>query len=172
MHVRTILNKTMAGNQELESRKLKLSAHSRTVLIAVDGRRSVEELEQMFSSFGQVRQILEELLQHGLIAAPASAMPAAQASAGAGTEEPDLDLMGVRKRINELSVEAGGLRAFLFTLKLEHCYSAAALRGVMGDFHKLLTKGKGQAYADQQTEAIERALSRLEKAEARSPAAG
>lgn len=174
MHVRTVLGKTPAGIQELESRKLKLSAHSRTVLIAIDGRRSVEELEQMFTSFGQVRTILQELMHHGLIAAPADVsrgLPAAQPSAQTGNVE-SLDLIGVRQRINNLSVEAGGLRAYLFTLKLEHCYSADALRGVMGDFHKLLSKGKNQAYADQQTEAVERMLDRLAEAEAKVPQTG
>lgn len=166
MHVRTIPSKTLAGSQELQSRNLKLSPHSRTVLIAVDGQRSVEELERTFASFGQVRLILEDLLQLGLIAVPMSAAHAPSAP-DKGAEQ--LDLMGVRKRINELAVEAGGLRAFLFTLKLEHCYSPASLRGLMSDFHKLLTKGKGQAHADRETETIERVLDRLEKTEAQNP---
>lgn len=167
MHARTVLGKTVAGGEELASRKLKLSTHARTVLIAIDGQRSVEDLEQMFAPFGNVRRILEELLQLGMI----SASTGAPAASGASAESIEaLDLMGVRKRINQLSVEAGGLRAFLFTLKLEHCYSAASLRDVMGDFHALLSKGKGRAHADRQTEAIERILDRLEQPSGQSPA--
>ncbi len=159
MHAKTILAKTASGNEELSSRKLRLAAHTRTVLIAVDGRRDMGELEQMFSAYGdQTRQILNELLQLGLIA---------DASAPAGAAVPqaveqDLDLMGVRKFINDQAVDAAGLRAYLFTLKLERCYSVLELRAMMDSFHALLSKAKGMPYANERTERIARALDRLE----------
>jgi hypothetical protein len=167
MHSKTVLAKTASGNEELSSRKLRLSPQTRTVLIAIDGRRDVGELEQMFSAYGEKnRQILNELVQLGLVAdvAASTATAAANATAAAAPQpvDQDLDLMGVRKLINDQAVDAAGLRAYLFTLKLERCYTVPELRATIDGFHALLTKHKGAAYANERTEHIKRVLDRLE----------
>ena len=160
MHAKTILAKTASGSEELTSRKLRLSPHTRTILIAIDGHRDVAELERMFSAYGeQTRQILNDLLQLGLVSDTAAT---ATAAASAQENEPELDLTGVRKLINDQAVDAAGLRAYLFTLKLERCYSVPELRGMIDGFNALLTKAKGAAYASERTERIVRALNRLE----------
>ncbi len=171
MHIKTIFAKTASGTAELDSRQLKLSPHSRTVLIAVDGHRDVGELEQMFIAYGaKLRQILAELQQLALIQDIAASTLASKASATADTQDAELpDLITVRKRINELAADAAGLRAFLFTLKLERCYSVAELRAIMDGFHALLNKAKGANYANEQTERIHRVLDRLEAATPPNP---
>lgn len=160
MHNRTVLAKTAFGSEELSSRKLRLSAHTRAILIAIDGRRDIAELERMFSAYGeQTRQILNELVQLGLVADSAAPTEAVAPQQPAGQY---LDLMGVRKLINDQTVDAAGLRAYLFTLKLERCYSVPELRAMMDGFHALLTKAKGAPYAIERTEYIKRALDQLE----------
>jgi len=38
--------------------------------------------------------------------------------------------------------------AFRFTLKLEHCYTAAELRGLFPEFQRLVGKAKSVEFAD------------------------
>jgi hypothetical protein len=82
---RSVFAKTAAGQQEVQSRTLKLGAISRRLLILIDGKRSTPELAS-FVAGSDINQMLLELLGKGCIEAsvivtgPANApdpMPAA-----------------------------------------------------------------------------------------------
>lgn len=166
--------KTAAGVDEIATRRHRLSTRSRTVLIAVDGHHTVAELQEMFAAFGDIGVLLDELAALGLIdgetvRAPTPLPPAATSTAAApkpATSAPEAGpapassdaLMQARQLMNETAASSLGLRAFGFMLKLEHCYTAAELRGLLPTFVQLMTKAKGAAVAGELQQRIERLL--------------
>jgi hypothetical protein len=140
--------KTEAGNQEIAQRKHKLSSRVRSLLIVIHGTDTVADLTRNFHAFGDVGAGLGELASLGLIrlqpaqdGRPVTQMPAANAA----------DLMPpaqqAKQLLNESAVAVLGLRAFLFTLKLEHCYTPEELRGIMPEYQRVVTKAKGPDFA-------------------------
>lgn len=61
----TIYRKTVKGQQEIETRALKLNPRLRSLLILVDGRRSDDELVKLMPQAGQ--PALQTLLDDGLV---------------------------------------------------------------------------------------------------------
>jgi hypothetical protein len=49
--------------------------------------------------------------------------------------------------LNESAVAVLGLRAFLFTLKLAHCYTVDELRGILPEYRRVVGKAKGEEFA-------------------------
>jgi len=143
--------KTLQGQRELVDRQQKLHARSRSLLIAVHGAHSVAELKRQFAALGDVGSILNELSALGLIAvdgkvaANAAANSSAAAPAPTDAELPPLQL--ARAFINETAVAVLGLRAFLFTLKLERCYTKAELTELLPEYRRVLGKAKGEEFA-------------------------
>jgi len=133
--------KTPQGQRELVERRQKLHARSRSLLIAVHGEHTVAELKRQFAALGDVSGILDELGALGLITV--AAQPAQ--AAGADAEMPPLQL--ARAFINETAVATLGLRAFLFTLKLERCYTKAELTELLPEYRRVLAKAKGEEFA-------------------------
>ena len=164
--------KTAAGVDEIGTRRHRLSVRSRSVLIAIDGHHSVAELQTMFASYGDIGPLLDELASMGLIdvgngtpkAASAPTASATPTTTAAKTEDTaptgESPLMQARRLMNETAVASLGFRAFGFTLKLEHCYSADELRGLLPTFLQLITKAKGAAMAADLQKRIEGLIAR------------
>jgi hypothetical protein len=158
--------KTAAGVRELSERKHKLHARSRSLLIAIHGVLPVTELRQQFQTIGDVDQILTELVRLGLIEVAGS--PVVRGIGVAANEpshhdalEPAISpLMLARQFMNESAVAALGLRAFLFTLKLERCYTRPELHDLLAEYHRVLTKAKGSPFADAMTARVRAMLAR------------
>ena len=153
--------KTDAGNRELAQRTHKLSSRVRSLLIVIHGTDTVAQLTQNFHAFGDVGASLNELASLGLIAlrsgtqtTAASQMPAANA--------PDIvpPAQQAKQLLNESAVAVLGLRAFLFTLKLEHCYTADELRGILPEYQRVVTKAKGEPFALAMVRRVESILAR------------
>ena len=158
-----IVIKTPEGAQELKSRAHKLVPRLRTMLIMIDGAMNVGQLQDAAARLGAPPDFLESLLSEGLAATragpsssraaqPASATAASPAAAAAGAAapraEPDVDrFRTAQKFMNDAAVEALGFRAFLFTLKLEKCFSRTDLLALMDEFHKAIVKGSGEETA-------------------------
>ncbi len=149
-----IPRKTLQGQRELVDRRQKLHARSRSLLIAVHGQHSVAELRRQFAALGDVGGILEELSTLGLITAgqAGAAAPAAESE----SELPPLQL--ARAFINETAVAALGLRAFLFTLKLERCYTKAELSDLLPEYRRVLAKAKSEEFAASMVSRVEQIL--------------
>jgi hypothetical protein len=148
-----IPRKTLQGQRELVDRRQKLHARSRSLLIAVHGQHSVAELRRQFAALGDVGGILDELGALGLVTADAqsgAAVPAPE------SELPPLQL--ARAFINETAVAALGLRAFLFTLKLERCYTKAELGDLLPEYRRVLTKAKNEEFAASMVGRVEQIL--------------
>ena len=108
---------------------------------------------------GDVDAIIGELSTAGLLqvsatagAAPVSRATPTPAAAHASSDESQLPPISlVRQFMNESSVAALGLRAFMFTLKLEKCYSKDELLGLLPEYERVLGKAKDPDYATAMT---------------------
>lgn len=162
-------NKTAAGRAEISARKLQLNPRQRTVLIAINGNQSMQQIRAQFRVLGDVDAIIGSLLDSGLLelqgagASPVASKGPAVAKAAVGeTELPQMPPLGlVRQFMNESSVAALGLRAFMFTLKLEKCNSEDELLSLLPEYQRVLGKAKDSAYADAMTRQAEEMLNAL-----------
>ena len=74
MDLQAVLSKTDKGVEEIETRKHKLEAKLRTLLIVVNGKSTAAELVQSLAQLGDVTPLIERLLAEGFVreaAAPA-----------------------------------------------------------------------------------------------------
>jgi hypothetical protein len=152
--------KTDAGNQEIAQRKHKLSSRVRSLLIVIHGTDTVAELTRSFHAFGDVGACLQELANLGLIrlqlaqdGRPVTQVPAANA--------PNLmpPAQQAKQLLNESAVAVLGLRAYLFTLKLERCYTPDDVRGILPEYDRVVTKAKGADFAGAIRQRVETILS-------------
>jgi hypothetical protein len=140
--------KTDSGNREMAQRAHKLSSRVRSLLIVIHGTETVAELTKNFQAFGDVGASLNELVTLGLITAHTQAASAAVAQMPAANAADIVPPPQQAKQLlNESAVAVLGLRAFLFTLKLEHCYTADELRGILPEYERVMTKAKGAEFA-------------------------
>lgn len=169
-------NKTTAGYAEIQDRKLHLGARQRMLLISIDGAHSVQQVREQFSVLGDVSPLIEELREAGLIhfngrpannqspvngAAPPAATHAEPAAPSSMHTIPPIGL--VRQFMNETTVAALGLRAFMFTLKLERANSKAELTDLVPEYQRLLAKSRKSdpAYPEAMARRIEQMLSSI-----------
>jgi len=153
--------KTAAGNRELSQRAHKLSSRVRSLLIVIHGDDTVADLTRNFHAFGDVGAGLSELAALGLITAYAGA------AGGAATRMPAANAADIvpppqqaKQLLNASAVAVLGLRAFLFTLKLEHCYTADELRGILPEYRRIVMKAKGPDFAAAMVKRVEAILAR------------
>lgn len=147
MQANDIPVKTMDGQREIGQRAHKLSPRARSLLIMIHGTQTVAELSRSMQQLGDVGAILTELQNLGLVTA---------SSGGKRVEEPPAAAIGehhlppaqeAKQLLNQTAVAALGLRAFLFTLKLEHCYTADELRAIIPEYRRVVAKAKGEEFA-------------------------
>ncbi len=67
MNNRLVFSRTAKGVEELDTRKYRISAELRRVLILVDGHSTVEELHKKALVFNDLEHTLESLSRHGFI---------------------------------------------------------------------------------------------------------
>lgn len=79
----TVLRKTAAGSSEVKARSLGLARKTFSLLLAVDGRRTLEQMCETLSAYGDVAAQLAELHERGLI----EAIVAGPDSGASGTGE-------------------------------------------------------------------------------------
>src|SRR5688572_6619549 len=98
MNPESVLEKTAKGVEEIETRKHKLDAKLRPILIAVNGKLKSSELAGKFASLGDPNALLDDLLKQGFVRA-ATGTPAPAAGGGAA------DPARLKKAISERSEE-------------------------------------------------------------------
>ncbi|MBL0162176.1 MAG: hypothetical protein IPP82_00640 [Xanthomonadales bacterium] len=165
----TILVKTAAGRLEIDERKLKVGARQRMVLISINGERTIESIRKQFVAINDISVLLDELMSLGLIEIAESALaletgaaaampdfsppgqpavqpvakpvakpivkPVAQVHAAKGD-----GYVQAREYMSRVLSAKVGLRAFLFTQKVDKSDSAEALRELLPEFRRLLRK--------------------------------
>lgn len=135
--------KTASGRTEISERRHKLGARQRVLLISINGEHSVREIRQQFQALGDIDALLAELVSAELIAVATSPSAAARAppAAPAAATEAEVPATSVaRQFMNESVVAQLGLRAFLFTLKIERCYTRQELLDLLPEYRRLLGK--------------------------------
>jgi len=153
--------KTDAGNRELSLRAHKLSPRVRSLLIVIHGTETVSELSHSFQAFGDVGASLNELAGLGLIAVREASTASAPVQVQAANA-PDImpPAPQAKQFLNETAVAVLGLRAFLFTLKLEHCYTVEELRAILPEYRRVVGKAKGVEFAAAMASRAEAILAR------------
>ena len=171
--------KTALGLDEVRTRALKLSQRLRTMLIMVDGTRTVVQLRQAQLTLGAPADFLESLLALGLVVsdmAPANsasgAASAATPAATPATVDVELSLStldmaapqdaekfrAALKFMNDTSVDLLGFRSFFFTLKVEKCFTMADLKELIPQFSGAIAKSKGAEVARAMEERVQRMI--------------
>ncbi len=67
MHESGTPTKTTAGRAEISARRLHLNPRHRTVLIAINGTQSMEQIRVQFQMLGDVDAIVGDLCAAGLV---------------------------------------------------------------------------------------------------------
>jgi len=75
MNPESVLEKTTKGLEEIETRKHKLDAKLRPILIAVNGKLKAAELANRFGSLGDVSALLDGLVKQGFLQPVAGTAP-------------------------------------------------------------------------------------------------
>jgi hypothetical protein len=136
--------KTEKGAEEISKRRKNLPQRMRTMLILVDPSKTAAELATQAAQLGVPADFLQTLMSEGFIApvgAAGAAAPGAGAHGGDGSGDELARFRKAQAFMNETIVNALGIRAFMFTLKLEHCSTRADLTAVVPDYVKALRKG-------------------------------
>ena len=81
-----ILAKTVVGLEEIETRARRVPPRLRTVLILVDGRRSVADLIDAAAGLGDVREALETLHDKGFVIRVGNPRPVAAVASRASAQ--------------------------------------------------------------------------------------
>lgn len=155
--------KTESGHRELAQRKHKLTPRVRSLLIVIHGTEPVADLARNLHALGDVEGSLQQLLDLGLIVmrdgkAPIGAAKAPPPPAAADAADAITPAQQAKQLLNESAVAVLGLRSFLFVLKLEHAYSVDELRAILPEYRRVVTKAKGEAFADTMAKRIESLL--------------
>lgn len=145
MEATDLLVKTAAGSEEIKSRARKLPRALRTMLIMIDGGMNVGQLQQAAASLSAPPDFIDVLLRERLVELSA---PVASRSTSDGIAMPEVErFRTARKFMNDTVVDALGLRAFFFSLKIEKCYTRSELTALLPDYTKALAKGTDEGSA-------------------------
>lgn len=161
--------KTASGRSEIADRRHALGSRQRMLLIAINGEQTVREIRERFHSLGDVDVLLTELAMAelidvgGAIAAPAATAVASAGAAGAAGAPNDAGspIAQARQFINDSVVAHLGLRAFLFTLKVERCYSKDALLDLLPEYRRVLGKAAAPAEVTALSQRAELLIARI-----------
>jgi hypothetical protein len=161
-----IYAKTPAGSEEVRSRKMKLAPKLRTMLILVDGRKPVDALRDEVAACGMPSDCIEQLESLGLVR-PVAGDGAPQGPAVRDNTRPGASAAGAdplarfrmaQQFMNDTAVNALGIKAFFFSLKLERCATLDDLKELVEPYHAAIAKGSGPAEADVLTRRVREML--------------
>ena len=137
--------KTDKGMEEIRSRGKNLRGRLRTMLILIDPSKTDDELRASAAQIGVEPEFLETLLRDGYVAPVGGAESAPEESTRVVTRDELARFRAAKAFINETIVDALGVRAFLFTLKLERCSTRQDLAALLPDYEKAIRKFRGEA---------------------------
>jgi hypothetical protein len=154
-----VYSKTAAGAQALKDRSAALPARLRTMLIMVDGVRTVAQLRAAATALGAPEDFLLTLQHQGWVAMlgrPASTP--GSATEAALSHSPAERFLAAQRYMNDTAVDGMGFRVFFFSLKLEKCFNADDLRALLPEFVQHMTKARGEVFAQAASERVRRLL--------------
>ena len=131
--------KTEKGHAEIAQRQRNLRGKLRTLLFLVDPGKSLEEIMLQAAQIGAPDDALAQLIDEGYIVEVGTAAPTS-AAAAVGTPGELGRFQAAKTFMNDTIVDALGVRAFFFTLKLERCATRADLTALLEDYAAALSK--------------------------------
>jgi len=136
----TVFGKTAAGRAELSRRSVELPARQRSVLILLDGRRTLAEIDTWLPE-DEMLAAIESLVRRGLVAIggdmPQQAPEAAPAPAASGPA-----LGPVKAMMAEAARKHLGLMAADLLRRIEQAGDNGQLAAVIGLWHVSLRESK------------------------------
>ena len=137
--------RTQKGHDEIANRGKTLKGKLRTILFLVDPAKPADAILQQVALMGGPPDALAQLAAEGYIAEVRgqAAEPAADARATPAATGADDELASFRIAkafMNDTIVETLGIRAFVFTLRLERCATRGDLIALLPDYTEALAK--------------------------------
>jgi hypothetical protein len=140
-----IYAKTEAGARELKERKRNLPVALRSVLIMVDGNRTVAEVLKRARALRVDVAALETLERAGLIAkrfsAPSSSDP--EAASAPRSESEIQQFLAAQKQLSNAINEHLGFRGYMMIMRLQRANNLRDLHDLLPDFAKAMVKRVG-----------------------------
>lgn len=118
MNLQSILVKSEKGAEEIETRKHKLDARTRALLLVVNGKLTAGQLLKEYARLGNVAAMLKELKRNGFIASEAP-------------------VQEVRREVASTIYNALGPDSNALTQEVENCRSLAELRSYVASRSEL-----------------------------------
>ena len=139
-----LYDKTAKGKEEIATRSGRLAPRLRTLLVLVDGRRTVEELLHHVAGIGLHAEALAELLEHGyIVTAPADDLAAVAAAVTPPAPKPPTQFQAVYDFYNNTIKNTIGLRGFTLQLKVEKACNIDDLRELRQPYIEAVQKARG-----------------------------
>ena len=145
MHPGEIYAKTEEGARELKERKRNLPIALRSVLIMVDGNRTVAQVLERARTLRVDMNAFAELERSGLIAKRFSAPSWSDATRAedAPSEGDAKRFLKAQERMSDAINEHLGLRGYLLMLRLQRAANVRDLRDLLPDFAQAMVKRVG-----------------------------
>jgi len=131
--------RTPKGHDEIAQGRKNLRGKVRTVLFLIDAGKSGDDLARQIAQIGAPVDALAQLEAGGYVA-PAGSAPAAAPAGAIPIDDQVANFRIAKAFMNESVVDARGIRAFAFTLKLERCATPADLAALLPAYADALVK--------------------------------
>jgi hypothetical protein len=154
-----IYAKTELGIQELRERKLNLPVTLRSLLILIDGNRTVGEVLEKARALRLDERAMTALERGGLIAKRFSAPSVAEAPEQASRSQDEVArYMQAQRMMSEAINQHLGFRGYGLMMRLQKTANVRDLHDLLPDFAKALVKRIGMGPATPIVGAIERLI--------------
>lgn len=155
--MKTIYRKTAKGSEAIANRQSGLGPRHRSLLIMIDGKRSVAELAPVGSALGDVADLIQALQAEGLIEAlNAPAAPAAGAQGAEPAEAPPrVTLSQAQRHAVRLLNDLLGPGGADLCMRVESTKSAQEFRAVLKRAEQVVRDGLGARKAERFIEEME-----------------
>ena len=149
MNPSEIYAKTDEGLREIKERKLNLPIALRSVLIMIDGNRTIGEIMERARALRVDESALAALERAGLIAKRFSAPSVAEAvEASAPRSEDEVErFIAAQRQLENLINRHLGIRGYLMMMRLQRAENLRDLRDLLLDFAQALVKRIGMEAA-------------------------
>ena len=153
-----VFTKTDQGREALTSRPAGLGPRLRSLLIMVDGKRSVGELDKLLGADGAAAPLLEQLAEQGWVLGQVSATPAAvpavaAADTGPVSEPPAavevLPFIEARRLVVRFINDQLGPMGETLAIRVESCKTPADLQAALPRIRDGLRNFKNSATVQQ-----------------------
>ena len=144
MHPGEIYAKTEAGILELRQRKLNLPIALRSLLIMIDGNRTVADVLERAQALRVDATAFATLERAGLIAKRFSAPSAAGAATQPQRSEDEVErFMAAQRKLSDIMNERLGFRGYLLMMRLQRTENLRDLHDFLPEFAQALVKRIG-----------------------------